>query len=117
MSKKRIVTSEPELLSMIDRLRDLKVSRRLEAGHLEALAQDFFKRYGLVDQELAKLDEETRKLYARKLAKSRAWKERAEKLRQYEDSTTRRIKRFGAKLAELRTGILPGIETGIGVEV
>ncbi len=112
MNTKKEINSVDRLVEMIDRLNGLKESRRKKADALEAKAEEYFRVYDLTNLT----DEHPRyAVSVRQLGRAYKWKDEAKKLRSFEPATDRRLRRFGQKLSELRTGILPGINTTQGV--
>lgn|SRR5579872_884735 len=90
---------------MIDRLNRLKITRLEEADTLLQKSQLFFHRYDLTG--IADGPEKLKR--ERQIERAKKWAKRAYKLKGFETATNRRIKYFSQKLAELKSGVLPGI--------
>jgi hypothetical protein len=93
-------SSIPDLEAMIDRAIALKQKRHVRACELDAKAGEIYKSGDRLN-----------------FGAANGYRRDAEKLRRMELSTNKRIRRYSMRLAELRTGILPGIVTDESVRV
>ena len=112
MSKTKRIDDAKELEGMIDRLRGLQRARIERADELDAKELAIFMAHGekqvFLDLTLPKKDVKKQKSANRKIFLAKKWRVQSAKLRSFK-STDKRIRHFSLKLAELRTGTLPGL--------